>query len=142
MSCLSVTEAGKNPWNTRGAIATGSVAAITLVVCGILAILVHTQVIALPSQLSATNLLIAGVAGGVFFTLLSLVIKYCCCRVKKNVQEESEGSNSDSESAKMNTGKKKNTSLDPDGKGTTGATGSSNHGKSFEVKKGKQKDLL
>ena len=126
MSCCSeVTKAGENPWNTRGVIATVTVAVITLVVCAILAILVSQSVITLPSQLSVANLLIAGAAGAVLFGLISLAIKYCCCRSKQETEVvETVGYSA----------------LHPNGEGKVGAVGDPDNRESFIVNTGQHKD--
>jgi hypothetical protein len=135
MSCGGVTEAGKNPWNTRGVIAMASLAVITLLAGSILAIL-HTQGIALPSALTLTNCLIGGVVGGVFFSILSLVIRYCCCCEQQKKQ------NGGGDGATTTEETKANTPLDPNGnKGKVGAPGGGG-GSNSTVKTGGRKDLL
>jgi hypothetical protein len=140
MKCSDVTSAGQNPWNSRSVVASASLAAITLVVCGILAILVNYQVVTLPSQLSVTNLLIAGASGAVFFTLLSLAIKYCCCRPPKKVQDKGDTHTPEG------TGKKReepgHTNLSPDGSGNTGAKGSASAANAFNILPGVRKNPL
>lgn len=80
MSCSKVNQGGENPWNTRGVAISATVAVIIMVVCAVLATLVSQNLLTFPAQITFTNLLVGGALGGLFFGLISLAIRYCCCK--------------------------------------------------------------
>ncbi|HEY4832753.1 MAG TPA: hypothetical protein VIH61_09375, partial [Waddliaceae bacterium] len=143
MSCLGIKSTDNNHWVNRAVLATVSVAAITLIVFSILAILSGCKLASLPATFSVGTLMTVGVAGGALFAILGLAIKFCCRNRAEGATASTLSSTDpkDTSEGSGQNGKKVVSVTTPDGK-NSGAPGSKPVQDAFKVDHSEPRDPL